>query len=305
MTEYEEFLKTKAATAISSGFDFPTEKMNPNMFDWQKDIVRWALKKGRAALFENCGCGKTIQQLEWSQRINEHTKSPVIILAPLSVVEQTRREGDKFGYGVNIVRNDNEVINGINVTNYEILDHFRADRFSGVVLDESSIMKSYTGKTRTEIIEAFERTPYKLSCTATPAPNDYMELGNQCEFLGVMRRTEMLATFFTHDGGETSKWRLKGHAESKFWEWVASWAVVLTNPADLGYDGSEYVLPGLNMVQKVVESSIGELEGQMMLVPKLAQTLGERRESRRDSVDRRVELACEIAKALMRGLEVE
>lgn len=305
MTDYEKFLESKAATAISSGFDFPTEEMNPMMFDWQKDIVRWALRKGRAALFENCGCGKSVQQLEWSKRINERTNKPVLILAPLSVTEQTKREGDKFGYEVNVVRQNTEIVNGINITNYEILEHFDVSQFGGVVLDESSILKAFTGKIRNEIIEAFDRTPYKLSCTATPAPNDFMELGNQCEFLGVMSRTEMLATYFTHDGGETSKWRLKGHAEERFWEWVASWAVVLTNPSDLGYDGKDYVLPKLNMIQKIVYSEIGEVEGQLMMVPKTAETLSERREARRDSLERRVNLACDIAKTLMRGFTVE
>lgn len=242
---YEQFLETKKQTAISSGFEKPRERMNANLFEWQKDIVYWALKKGRAALFEDCGLGKTIQQLEWAQSVHEHTDKPVLILAPLAVAEQTKTEGKKFGYTVNVIREQSQIKNGINITNYEILNHFNVSVFSGVVLDESSILKSFTGKTRTEIIDAFRDTPYKLSCTATPAPNDFMELGNQSEFCGVMSRTEMLATYFIHDGGETSKWRLKGHAQEKFWEWLATWAVVLTNPSDLGYDGKDFVLPPL------------------------------------------------------------
>lgn len=291
---YEDFLESKKQRAISSGFDKPKDKMNKNLFDWQKDIVFWALKKGRCALFEDCGLGKTIQQLEWAQSVSDHTKMPVLIISPLAVAEQTKREGDKFGYKVKVVRDQNQVDDGINVTNYEILDHFSASAFGGVVLDESSILKNFTSKTRTEIIDKFRDTEYKLSCTATPAPNDYMELGNQAEFCGVMSRTEMLATYFIHDGGDTAKWRLKGHAKDKFWEWLATWAVVLTNPADLGYDGRGFELPKIKTSEIIVNSEADKNADELMLLAKIAQTLGERRDARRNSLYDRCKVAAEL-----------
>ena len=294
MNDYDSFLKKKKQSAISTGFEKPRDKMNSNLFDWQKDIVFWALKKGRCALFEDCGLGKTIQQLEWAESVHEHCNKPVLVVSPLAVAEQTKREGEKFGYQVNVVREQSQIINGINITNYEILNHFDTDVFCGVVLDESSILKNFTSKTRTEIIEVFSNTPYKLSCTATPAPNDYMELGNQSEFCGVMSRTEMLATFFVHDGGDTSKWRLKGHAQDAFWEWLASWAVVLTNPADLGYDGSKYILPEIETVEHVVESSYCACGNNLSLLPQIAQTLSERRDARRNSIDARCRIAADL-----------
>ena len=294
MNAYDSFLETKKQKAISAGFEKSKESMNANLFDWQKDIVYWALKKGRCALFEDCGLGKTIQQLEWAQSVHEHCNAPVLIVSPLAVAEQTKREGEKFGYQVNVVREQSQVINGINITNYEILGHFDADVFCGVVLDESSILKNFTSKTRIEIIEVFKDTPYKLSCTATPAPNDYMELGNQSEFCGVMSRTEMLATFFIHDGGDTSKWRLKGHAQDAFWEWLATWAVVLTNPSDLGYDGSGYVLPEIETIEHVVKSGECVCGGNLSLLPQIAQTLSERRDARKSSIDDRCKIAAEL-----------
>lgn len=291
---YEEFLAKKKVTAISSGFDKPKEQMNKNLFDWQKDIVYWALRKGRAALFEDCGLGKTIQELEWAKSVSDYTKKPVLILAPLAVSEQTKREGEKFGYAVHVVRDRKEVKTGINITNYEILEHFDVSVFGGVVLDESSILKNFTGKIRTEIIESFRDTPYKLSCTATPAPNDFMELGNQSEFCGVMSRTEMLATYFIHDGGDTSKWRLKGHAQDKFWEWLATWAVVMTNPRDLGYDGTGFDLPELHTIQHVVKEDTNIIDGNFSLFAQVAETLNERRGARRQSLGARCAKASEL-----------
>ena len=293
---YAEFLQSKQRKVVSSGFEKSRENMNQYMFGWQKDIVCWALKKGRAALFEDCGLGKTLQQLEWAQSVCNYTERPVLIVAPLAVAEQTRHEGEKFGYQVSVCRTQNDVLDGINITNYEMLSHFDASKFTGVVLDESSILKNYTSKTRTQIIEMFRDTPYKLSCTATPSPNDYMELGNQAEFLGVMSRTEMLATYFIHDGSNTSKWRLKGHAEDRFWSWVAEWAVVLTSPVDLGYSGEGYNLPQLNTVEHLVEPGTKAMDGNLTLFTKTAQTLSERREARRNSLDERCEEAAEIVK---------
>lgn len=293
--EYEEFLKTKEQKFIGSGFEKSKDDMNGMLFEWQKDIVKWALKKGRAALFEDCGLGKTAQQIEWAQSVSEYTKKPVLIVAPLAVAEQTRREAEKFGFAsIKVCRTQNDVHDGVNVTNYEMLQHFDASIFGGVVLDESSILKNYSGKTKQEILDMFLQTPYKLSCTATPSPNDYMELGNQAEFLGVMTRTEMLATFFTHDGGETSKWRLKGHAEDKFWEWLATWAVVLTNPRDLGYDGTGYDLPTLHTVQHTVCAEENIVDDNYSLFAGVAQTLSERRNARRNSLTDRCKAAADL-----------
>lgn len=292
---YEEFLKTKQIVAPESGFEVDPERMNRNLFEWQQDVVRWSLKKGKAALFEDCGLGKTIQQLEFAEKVCEREGKPVLIVAPLAVADQTRREGKRFGYQVTVCRTQDDVKDGINITNYEMLSHFEADKFCGVVLDESSILKNYSGTIRTEIIEMFRNTPYKLSCTATPAPNDYMELGNQAEFLGVMSRGEMLSTFFIHDGGETSKWRLKGHAEDEFWKWLATWAVVLTSPADLDYDARGYNLPDKITMEHTVhseqETAVGENVSMFVVT---AKTLNERRGARRDSLEARCQKAADL-----------
>ena len=233
---YEEFLKQKDYVVESSGFEVDKSEINPMLYEFQKDIVRWALAKGRACVFADCGLGKTPCQLSWAYHVHKHTNGKILILAPLAVTEQTAREAVKFGYVAKVCESQDDCIDGINITNYEKLDKFVANEFVGVVLDESSILKSYTGKVRTAIIEYFRNVPYKLACTATPAPNDYMELGNHAEFIGVMSRSEMLATFFVHDGGNTSKWRLKNHAKDVFWQWMASWSVFVDNPRNLGYD---------------------------------------------------------------------
>ena len=288
---YDDFLHSKQRIPPACGFEMPKERMNPMMFEWQKDITRWALRKGRAALFEDCGNGKTIQQLEFCRAVCEHTGMPSLVVAPLTVGEQTKREAEKFGYTATLCRTQKDVQPGINITNYEMLDHFDPDSFGGVVLDESSILKNCMGKVRTQIIEMFRNVPYRLSCTATPSPNDYMELGNQVEFLGIMSRTEMLATYFTHDGSDTSKWRLKGHAEDRFWEWVATWAVVLTCPGDLGYPNDGYILPELVMHEHLVEASTSMDDS---LFGWVAKTLTERRDARRMSLRERCEKAAEI-----------
>ena len=290
---YEDFLKTKQFVLEPHGFE--CGELNNMLFDWQKDIVRWALKRGKAAIFADCGLGKTPMQLEWANEVHKHTNKPILILAPLAVAQQTKREGEKFGIPVNVCRTQKDVIDGINIANYEMLEHFEPESFSGIVLDESSILKHHDSKTRQLITDAFVSTHYKLACTATPAPNDHMELGNHAQFLGVMSMTEMLATFFVHDGGETSKWRLKGHAEQKFWEWMAGWAVVMTNPEDLGYDGENFKLPDLRMHQRIVKSEAGEIDGQMLLIPAIAESLMDRRQARRTSINERCELAAEIA----------
>ena len=245
--KYETFLNNKNTILENSGFKVNKEELNPMMFDFQKDIVKWALAKGRAAIFADTGHGKTIMQLEWANKIHKLTGGKVLMLAPLAVTEQTQREGLKFGINVTICSSQDDIKDGINITNYEKLDKFVSKEFTAIVLDESSILKSFTGKVRNQLIDRFRNTPYKLACTATPSPNDYMELGNHSEFLGVMTRAEMLSMYFIHDGGQTSKWRLKGHAKDVFWQWVSSWAVVICNPKDLGYDVKGFTLPKLNI----------------------------------------------------------
>ena len=284
---YDAFLKSKQIVSEAKGMDVPTESISGHLFDFQRDIVVWALKKGRSAIFAGTGLGKTLMQLEWSRHIGN-----VLILAPLAVSQQTVAEGEKFGINVTICKSQDDVKDGINITNYERIDRFCFDRFDGVVLDESSILKSMTGKVRTQLIEVCRTVPYRLACTATPAPNDLMELCNHSEFLNIMSATEMLATFFVHDGGDTSKWRLKKHAKKSFWEWVASWAVMLTNPEDLGYDGSLYQLPELSVIQHMVETEkdVG------LLFQAEALTLQERQAARKNSIQQRAEECASLVK---------
>lgn len=292
---YQEFLESKIIKSFSYGFT--PDSINNSLFDFQKDIVNWACRKGRSALWGDCGLGKTPMQLEWADKVCKQTGGKVLILAPLAVAAQTYREGQKFGIDVNIATCQDDVKPGINITNYEKLDKFTANEFIGIVLDESSILKHFTSKTRTEIIENFNNTPFRLACTATPAPNDYMELANHAEFLGIMTRSEMLATFFVHDGGDTAKWRLKGHAADKFWEWVASWAVVIRKPSDLGYDDGKFTLPKLNIFEHTVTTKKNYIYGQADIIEtiQIAKTLVERRQARKDSLVERCEKAAELA----------
>ena len=269
-----------------SGFYVNREELHDGLFDFQKDIVRWALRRGRAAIFAGTGLGKTRMQIEWGVNVHRRSGGDILLLAPLAVAAQTIREGATLGYEVTMCRSQDDVRPGLNITNYEMLNHFEPLLFDGIVLDESSILKSFTGKIRTELIESFDFTPYRLACTATPAPNDYMEIGNHAEFLGVMSRTEMLSMYFVHDGGDTSKWRLKGHAEDSFWRWVASWGVVLEKPSDLGYPDDGYILPPLTIKDKVIA-----VEGEP------AKTLSQRQKARRETAEERVKACAEIVNA--------
>ncbi len=237
---YESFLKSKIATATPAGFDIDPKELNPNMFDWQKMVVRWALARGRAALFESCGLGKTLQQLEWAHQVCRRTYGNVLILAPLAVTAQTVDEGARFGIEVYPCRSQDDVHDGVNITNYEMVTKFDPAAWAGVVLDESSILKSFSGRIRNLLCDAFADTPYRLACTATPAPNDHMELGNHSEFLGIMPNVNMLSTWFVNDGFKAGAWRLKKHAVDDFWRWVSSWAVCMSSPSDLGL-----TLPGM------------------------------------------------------------
>ena len=253
LSEYKEFLKSKVQRVSEAGFMVNESELNANLFDFQRYIVTKALKMGKYAVFADCGLGKTLMQLEWARHVSMHTGKPVIILCPLAVAGQTIKEGEKFGIQVHrhIPGFYGE---GIHITNYDQLDNVIAEQFAGVVLDESGIIKNHEGATKNLVIEKFQNTPYKLACTATPSPNDFMELGNHSEFLNLMPRNEMLAMYFVHDGGETSKWRLKGHSKKIFWQWVASWAVMLTKPSDIGFNADGYDLPPLNYIEKQIET---------------------------------------------------
>jgi len=291
--DYLEFLAKKTRHMPPTGFS--VDSLNGSLlFPFQQDIVRWALRRGKAAIFASTGLGKTAMQLTWANEIYRYTSKPVLIMAPLAVSYQTAEEGKKFGIDVTICRSQIDVVNGVNVTNYEKLSKFDPSGFAAIVLDESSILKSYNGKTRGQIIEAFRDTPYKLACTATPAPNDYMELGNHAEFLGAMSRSEMLATFFVHDGGDTAKWRLKGHAKDAFWRWVASWAVMIEKPSDLGYPDDDFILPPLRIHQVTVELKENWTDG--LFIPQ-AVTLADQRKVKKMSLADRVAKAAEIANA--------
>ncbi len=282
---YKEFIATKRITDKPSGIN--VNSINDTLFPFQQDIVKWALRRGRSAIFADCGLGKTPMQLEWAN----HVPGRVLIVAPLAVGAQTCREAKKFCIeGVKYLRADDGET-PISVTNYEMLHHFDPDNFKGIVLDESSILKSYTGKFRNQVIDDWSCVPFRLAATATPAPNDFMELGNHSEFLGAMTRTDMLSHFFVHDGGETQKWRLKGHAESEFWRWMCEWAVMIRKPSDLGYSDGNFQLPPCHINQVTVENTI-EADGMLFALD--AHTMQERRQARQHSVNERVNAVADI-----------
>lgn len=264
------------------------------MFAFQRDITSWALRRGRAALFAGTGLGKSFMELAWADAVHRETGKDILHLAPLAVSSQMAREADKFGIQARVARSQSDCLAGTNITNYQKVDHFDVSKFGGVILDESSILKSTDGHYRTRLIELCRAIPFRLAATATPAPNDFMELGNHAEFLGVMKYTDMLATFFTHDAGETQTWRLKGHAEDEFWKWMASWAVMLRKPSDLGYDDGAYTLPPLNQIQHHVATDYAPSMETGMLFPMAAATLQERVAARRDTVAERVALAAQL-----------
>lgn len=286
---YESWLESKFPTA---SFDGIVDVNIPDaLYPHQRDLVRWALAKGRAAIFADTGLGKTAMQLEWSRHVAKRGR--VLILAPLAVAHQTVEEGKRFGVEVVYVREDVDA--PIVITNYEMLNRFDPASFAGVVLDESSILKAFAGATRNAIIEAFANTPYRLACTATPAPNDFTELGNHSEFLGVKSRAEMLAEYFVHDGGSTQDWRLKGHAVKAFWRWVSSWGLVVRKPSDLGHSDAGFDLPVLRMHEHVLPVSHQESWASGSLFAEPAISLSDQRSVRRSTMAQRVATAAELA----------
>jgi len=244
MDDYKDFLKQKHKSHVLSGFDIEESELNKHMFPFQKFIVKRALKAGKYAIFADCGLGKTLMQLEWSYQVSKVTDKRVLILAPLVVVEQTKREAIKFNVHADLIDEDN----------YEQLNNIDTSLYGGICLDESSILKNFEGETKKLILERFAKTPYKLACTATPSPNDPMELGNHSEFLDVMSRNEMLAMYFVHDGGDTAKWRLKGHAVKLFYQFVGTWSIMLNKPQDIGFEMDGYALPNLNLIERQINT---------------------------------------------------
>jgi hypothetical protein len=292
LIDYKSFVNGKRRAEVATGHQ--PGSLNENLFDFQHAIVSWAVRRGRAAIFADTGLGKTLMQLSWADEVASHTGGMVLILAPLAVSDQTIEQGKTFGIDVQRVPHGQAPDEpGVWITNYERMDAIDFAELSGIVLDESSILKSHTGKTRTAIIESSQRVPYRLSCTATPSPNDFDELGNQCEFLGVMTRTEMLATYFVNDTGDTGTWRLKGWGASKFWEWMGTWSVVLRSPSDLGFDGSRYILPTPEYFEHVVETE--QMGDELFARPAL--TMLERRKAQRDSIEARCKALADVVNA--------
>lgn len=242
--EYKEFLQTKLFKVRASGIE--ANAISPILFPFQADIVKWALRKGRAAIFADTGLGKTLMECEWAREVSTQTGGNVLIIAPLSVARQTVSLAQKH-FGLEVVYSRGDKIYPITITNYEMVNHFNADDFVGVVLDESSILKSLDGKTRQLLTSMFSDTPYRLAATATPAPNDIVEIGNHSEYLGIMKGAEMRATFFVNVGDSADRWQMKGHAEKHFYQWMASWAMSIRKPSDLGYSDDGYILPPLNI----------------------------------------------------------
>lgn len=270
--EYKEFLLTKKQRIESVGYDIDLNVINPMLFDFQKDIVKWAIKKGRSAVFADTGLGKTFIQLEWGRIIGGN----VLIFAPLSVSRQTIREGKKIGIDVKYIRNQDEITSGIFITNYENIESFNAvNNIHAIILDESSILKSISGQTRLKLIKYFKPIKYKLCCSATPAPNDYTELGNHAEFLGICSTAEMLSTYFVngnktseivtgngnndiirikHSNKHGTEWRLRYHAQKDYFRWLSSWSMAIRKPSDLGYNDDGYILPELNIIPVITDS---------------------------------------------------
>lgn len=298
MKEYLAFLESKKVRAIESGFEVDESELNPALFDFQKYCVKQMLKKGKGGIFAGCGNGKTLMQLEWAQKISEHEGGKVLILAPLSVAEQTIAEGERFGYKVTHLRGDSkgkELENGICITNYEqIENNIDVSEFIGIVLDESSILKNFTGHYRKLLTEVFKNTPYKLCCSATPSPNDLNEIGNHSEFLDVLDAQDMRSKWFVREEG-MNNYRLKGHAKKDFYGWIASWAIIFENPADIGFveTGKKFILPPLNYIEHEIET--GPQDG-LLFAQGIVNATNFNAELRKTKTER-LELAAQLAQA--------
>lgn len=297
-SEYLDFIERKLSRVPPTGLnDVSDVKIVDGLFDFQDALVRWALRRGRCAIFADTGLGKSRMQVAWADAVHREAGHDVLILAPLAVAAQTVQEAAHVGVVVNQCRDGDEVKPGITITNYDRLHRFDVSRFGAVVLDESSIIKNQSSKTLAMLLDAFKHTPFKLCASATPAPNDWTELGTHAEFLGICTQVEMLSEYFVHDGGDTQTWRLKGHARKHFWKWVSSWSALVRNPSDLGFDGSRYVLPTLHVHQHVTKSGGHDQQQTGMLFALEANTLSERREARKGSLAGRVEECAKLVNA--------
>lgn len=321
--QYSEFLERKAQLAGMFGFD--PVYMPEFLFDFQRSLVEWSLRKGRAAIFADCGLGKTPMQLVWAENVVRKTNRPVLILTPLAVSYQTQREAEKFGIDCRRCI-DGKIDSGshIVVTNYERIEHFDSAQFAGVVCDESSILKNFSGSRRKSITEFMKKLQYRLLCTATAAPNDYIELGTSSEALGELGHMGMLARFFKNDqntsnmrmmrrhtagktgvwgsmqaGGDRGKWRFRGHAEIPFWKWVCSWARAVRRPSDLGFDDGRFVLPELIEREHVVKADRPP-DGMLFDLPAVG--LKEQRDERRRTIEARCERVAELVQGHEKSL---
>lgn len=296
-SNYDDFLSAKVNEGADSGFE--PRFMARDLFDFQEAMIDYAIRKGRAAMFEDCGMGKTVQFLTWAQNVVEHTNKRVLVLSPLAVAAQTVREAHKFD--IDAARSSGDMPNAkIVVTNYERLEHFTPGDFAGVVCDESSILKSFDGARKDEITEFMKKVPYRLLATATAAPNDYIELGTSSEALGYMGYMDMLNRFFKNDMnnsatrrhyGEAPKWRFKGHSEQPFWRWVCSWARACRKPSDLGFDDGPFILPKLVEQNHLVEART-RADGMLFELP--AMTLPEQREEKKRTISERCEQVAKL-----------
>lgn len=291
-TDYEAFLASKGRLAQPIGFE--CEPSEAYLFPFQRDLVRWSVRRGRAALFADTGLGKSRMQIEWARLVSAHTGGNVLILAPLAVAAQSVREAANIGVTVTLCRDGADVRPGINITNYDRLHRFDPTRFAAVVLDESSCIKHHDTKTLAQLMAAFAGTHYRLCATATPAPNDFAELGTHAEFLGVCTRQEMLSEYFVHDSGDTQTWRLKGHARDAFWSWVASWGALVRRPSDLGYDDAGYALPPLHIEHRRIAVDTKTLRNMGVLFAEEARSLTERRDARKASAEARIAMCAEL-----------
>lgn len=305
--DYLDFLRQKRKQPIPSGFTVADSDINPLLFPFQRDCVRWACHLGKSALFEERGLGKTIQELEWARQVVSYTGGKVLILAPLAVAFQHLDEASKFGYELTYCETQADVGDlSVVITNYERLEHFDPSQFAGVVLDESSILKAFMGATKQYIINAFKDTPYKLAASATPAPNDHLELGNHAQFLGVMNSNEMIARWFINDTQKAGEYRLKKHAAKDFWRWVTSWAVCLSHPRDLGeqYDLAGYDLPALHIHEHeigITDATLERIHNEGRLIPTGRPSSTELNKVKRESLSERVKVARAIVDGLPAG----
>lgn len=295
MSDYAQLLAKRAAIAPLRGLD-NVPALHDGMFNYQRDVTEYLLRCGRGAAFLDTGLGKSLVALEWGRVVAEHTGRPVLMLAPLAVAPQHVREAGKFGLEARVVRDQSEVGAGVNVTNYAKIDHFDASAFGGVILDESSLIKNFTGATSRKLISMFADTPFRLACTATPAPNDHMELGQHSQFLGAMPSNEMLSRWFIADQTNMGKYRLKGHAVKPFWNWVASWARCISKPSDLGYSDDGFLLPVLDIQRHIIQSDVSINAGDMLFrIPEMSAT--SIHQEKRLTADERAQVIADLVNA--------